>query len=94
MKGGKARPSRSIKKISGKLPEILQGAVAKCILQRPLCFSRRRRSRNCRKSGKKRRCTVDLENALLRISPRYGIIVTPRRPLSHRRRDGIMPSYA
>ena len=36
MKGGKARPSRSIKKISGKLPEILQGAVAKCILQRPL----------------------------------------------------------
>ena len=33
--GGKARPSRSIKKISGKLPEILQGAVAKCILQRP-----------------------------------------------------------
>ena len=35
VKGGKARPSRSIKKISGKLPEILQGAVAKCILQRP-----------------------------------------------------------
>ena len=35
VKGGKARPSRPIKKISGKLPEILQGAVAKCILQRP-----------------------------------------------------------
>ena len=28
MKGGKARPSRSIKKISGKLPEILQGAFS------------------------------------------------------------------
>jgi hypothetical protein len=38
VKGGKARPSRSIKKISGKLPEIIQEAVAKMHFATAPCY--------------------------------------------------------